>query len=462
MKDITEGNIHKNFAQMAIPLVLAAMLSQAYNTIDTVIAGKFIGESSLGSIGAISPLLEFISSIFWGYAAGFGIFIGQLFGGKHYKKIKDDILNYLIAYTSVGMLFGIIMALFSSQILTMLNVDPLIFGEAKKYFTVFALGTVFITMNNAFVHIFSAFGNGSYPFIMSLVSAILNVCGNIFSVTVLNLGVLGIALSSVLSALTVDFCYFIKLFADFKKMGVAKEKFSFGFACLKESVKLSVPTMFQQSVMYLSSLLLSPMVNVLGSDASASYAVSLRIYNINSSIFFSSSKTVSAYVAQCVGARKLNKIKKGVRVGTLQATLFLLPVFAVCFIFPRQVCSLFFKSDYTGIGITYSVAFLKYFMPFLFFNLINNQFHSFFRGIAQMRPLIFSTFLGSFVRLVAGWILLKLYGMYGFYAGWALSWVADATYGAILYFNGKWKRTLAQKLNIQLTFEEFEDTKKPE
>ncbi len=459
MKDLTEGNIHKNFAKIAIPLVLAGLLSQAYNTIDTIIAGKFIGEASLGAIGATSPLLEFMSSLFWGYAAGFGIYIAQLFGAKQYKNLKDDILNCLIAYTSIGLLFGIIMAVFSNEILKLLNVDPIIFEEARKYFIVYGLGVVFITMNNAFVHLFSSFGSGTYQFIMSVLSAVLNIAGNIFSVTVLKLGVMGIAFSSVFAGFVVDVFYFIKLFSDFKKMGVAKEKFEFGFSRLKESLRLAIPTMFQQGVMYLSSMLLSPMVNVLGSDASASYTVSLRIYNINSCVFFSSSKTVSAYIAQCVGARKLDKIKRGIRVGTLQAILFLCPILIFCIVFPKEVCSIFFKSDYTGIGVTYSVSFLRYYMPFIFFNLINNQFHAFYRGIGQMKPLIISTFLGSFVRLLAGWILLKLFGMYGFYAGWALSWVADASYGAIIYFNGKWKRTLAQKLNIQLTFDELESKK---
>ena len=84
MKDLTSGNIYKNFFVFALPMVLAGVLSQMYHTIDTIIAGKLIGDSALAAIGATSPFVSFTNSFFWGYSCGVGIYVANLFGAKKY------------------------------------------------------------------------------------------------------------------------------------------------------------------------------------------------------------------------------------------------------------------------------------------------------------------------------------------------------------------------------------------
>ena len=63
MKDLSEGNIYKNFILFAIPLVGAGLFSQFYSVFDTVIAGKFLGENGLAAIGATAPFITFVSSM---------------------------------------------------------------------------------------------------------------------------------------------------------------------------------------------------------------------------------------------------------------------------------------------------------------------------------------------------------------------------------------------------------------
>ncbi len=75
MKDLTQGNIYKTFVVFALPMVLAALLSQAYNLVDTVIAGRWLGSGGLAALGATSPLIQFVSSLFWGYNQGFAILL---------------------------------------------------------------------------------------------------------------------------------------------------------------------------------------------------------------------------------------------------------------------------------------------------------------------------------------------------------------------------------------------------
>ena len=85
---LTEGNIWKNFILFAIPLILSGLLSTAYTMIDTMIAGYYLGEAGLAATGATSSMLTFVSSLFWGYMVGFGMYIARLFGEGAYERIR--------------------------------------------------------------------------------------------------------------------------------------------------------------------------------------------------------------------------------------------------------------------------------------------------------------------------------------------------------------------------------------
>lgn len=442
MKDLTKGNIYKTFILFAIPLVLAGILSQGYSLIDTVIAGKFLGADGLAAIGATSAFISFSSSIFWGYAAGSSIHTASFFGAKKYKEIKSAVYHNLISLVLAAIAFGIIVVLCDDFILEMLCVDKAVYSDAKLYLDIYIMGFFLMLLSNNCVHIMNAFGLSSYPFFMSLLSAVLNIGGNIFSIAVLRAGVAGIALSTLFSALVVDICYVFKIKKCFLEMGVLKDKVSFNPGLLKKISIYGLPVAMQQLIMYVAGLMISPMVNGIGSSASAAYTVVMQIYNINASVYQNSAKTLSNYTAQCVGAGKIGQLKKGVRVGLLQGMVFLSLPLLVCFIRARLVCALFFPEGYTGEGLDYAILFVRVYLPFILFNLVNNLFHAFYRGTASMKLLLLLTGTGAVSRIVFSMIFVQGYGMQGVYIGWVLSWITESILAGVSYFSGGWRKTL--------------------
>lgn len=433
MRDLTKGNIYISFILFAIPLVFSGILSQAYNMLDTVIAGKFLGESGLAAIGATSQAVTLASSVFWGFGAGFGIYVAKLFGAKDYHKIKSYIYNVLLIMTLIVLLFSMMIIIFSNIILKVLRVESDIWHDSRIYFNIYIAGLFAVILNNTFIHIMNAFGTSSFSFCMSLVSAVLNVSGNILSVVVLKLGVAGISLSSVLTALVVDVCFVFKLKSYFIRLGVVNERFKLSVAPFRHTLRFTLPTSLQQTAMYISAFAISPIVNGIGSAATASYTVIMRIYDINAGIYQNSSKTLGNYVAQCVGAGKYNKIRKSLFVGLVQAILLTLPVVLLCIIYAKPVNAFFFPKGYAGEALDYAVLFSRIYLPFILFNLINNLFHSFFRGVAAMRLLIIATVLGSVFRIAASLIFSYFLAMDGVYIGWVVSWIAEAVFMFAVY-----------------------------
>jgi len=433
MRDLTNGNIYKTFLLFALPIVLSGILSTAYNLIDTMIAGKFLGAHGIAAIGATTLLLEFLSAPLWGYISGFSVYTATLFGAGEFEKIKETLFNNLLIVVIFNILASVLMIIFRDSIFDFLNIDASIRKDAGVYYVIYLLGMPLIILNIFGALAMNSLGLSEYPFRMSMISTLLNITGNILSVTVLNAGVKGIALSSVLAAAIVDIFYFRKFVSCLKELGCTNHIPSFSTKIIKTSFSYSFPVMLQQMIMYASTFLISPVINAIGSSATAAYSVIFRIYNINAKIYQDSSKTLTVYCAQAIGAKKQHLLKKGLRTGFLQGVLFLFPVVLSCFIFANPICRAFFPKGYTGDALSYSVLFLRFFLPFIFFNLINNLFHAFFRGTKEMNYLVILTAIGSISRLVSTLILSPYYAIYGVYAGMVISWICEAVFALGIY-----------------------------
>ena len=433
MKDLTQGNVYKTFFLFALPLVFAGFLLQAYNLVDTVIAGRFLGEAGLAALGATSELILLTSSTFWGVNAGLGIYTASLFGAKKYEDLKNNLFTtFLILFGSI-LTIGVLLVIFREPLFDFLRVDDSIRAEARKYFTVYILGLALIVSNDFGLCTLNALGASGFPFKMSLLSMVLNISGNLLSVAVLDLGVLGLAISSVSAAFIVDLCYFLKIRKCISELGVKNEPFRPSLPHLKKSGVYAVPPGFQQLVMYISSFFILPLINGVGDEASAAYIVILQLYSVVAEVYQNSSKTVSNYVAQATGAKKTHLYTKGIRAGLLQAVFFALPLVTVFALSPRFFVGLFFPTGTTGDAVNYAVLFVTACLPFVLINTVNNLFHSFFRGIADAKLLLLTTAFGSFSRLLLTYLFIER-GMVGVFIGWAGSWVLEAILNGCLYF----------------------------
>ncbi len=438
MRDLTSGNTAKTFLLFAIPMVLSGILAQAYSTIDTVIAGKMLGETGLASIGATADFITMVSSIFWGYSVGFSVYIARLFGAENYKMIKNAVISTVIIFALVAIFLAVIFVGAHDIIFSLLNVDENIHRETFAYFSVYVAGLFFIVSNVFGMHLMNAFGESTFPFFASIISAVLNISGNLLFVLGFGMGSEGLALASVLAAFAVDAAYFFKIKSVFKQMGLSEEKFEFDFSHIKESIPFALPNMIQQIAMYFAGTLVSPIVNGLGKSATAGYSVAGRVYSTCASLYQNSTRVLANYTSQCVGAGKTDQIKKGVRIVIVQDALFVAPLLFLLVVFPDFACSLFFENGADGDAIGYAITFTRYFLPFAFFQMLCNVFHALFRGVKATRHLLASTVIGAASRVVLTLVLAHFLDMNGVFIGWVVSWICETVYSSAVYRFGKW------------------------
>lgn len=436
MKDLTQGNLSKTFINFAIPAILAGLLSQAYSLIDSIIIGQYLHTEGLAAIGATSGFISMIESLFWGFGVGCGIYVAMLFGAKRPLELRNTILSSIFVLSVAALLIGGLIIVFCGPILDLLRVDPLIRNDTAIYLCIIMGGMVFLQMTFFGVYVMNALGIAAFPLYMSILTSLVNIGGNLLSVH-LGWGIAGIAASTIFSAALVSVMYILKFMKIFRELGAYGPYTMKGY--FRNALPYAIPSMLQQCVMYLSSALVSPLVNGIGAHASAAYAIAQRIYNLIASIYQNATKILANFTSQCVGSGNYHRIRNGVQTVFYQALIATSPLIVICALFPSTICGWFFDDGVTETTMNLSTVFLRLYLPFVFFNIINNVFHNLLKGIKSTNLLVFSSAFGAAVRVAFSFVLAPFWGMHGVYAGWALSWVIEANFAIIVYFSGKWE-----------------------
>lgn len=438
MRNLTEGNISKNFLLFSVPAILSAILSQSYSVINTAVVGKALGDLGLAAIGATTSLVTVISSVIWGLITGIAVYISSLFGAGKYRQMANAIKTNIWLITAVSVIISVITIGCRTQIFSMLNIGADIYDDAMTYFVIYMTGFAVIVHNTCFMFVYNAMGNTAYPLIMSVLSSVCNLTSNVVFISVLKKDVWVAAVTTVASSTLVCICYIVKLHFDFKKLGASNSRLHYSLKEIFTAWKQALPCMVQQVAMYFSSFGVQPAINALGSASISAYSVCLNVYNITAHMFQNSSRCLSSYCSQCIGSGKTDKIKYGIKVALRQSTLISLPVMAFCLVFPRFIVSMFYTDAY-GESANLVVRYILICVPFIVVQIVNNMFHNFYRGVMKPTITLITTVVYSVIRIGVTFALVGRFEMDGVYFGFIIAWVTELILSLVIYFSGRWK-----------------------
>ncbi len=437
MRDLTSGNLSKTFFRFAIPAILAGLLGQAYAIIDSVIIGRCLGTTALAAQGATGGFLSLIDAMFWGYGVGCGIYVASLFSSGNKLKLRNTIIATLLTESLAAVVLGVLLIAFHRPLLELLQVDPLIRTEAAQYFCIVVGGLVVQNFGWLGIYLTNALGISSFPLYMSIVSCVINITGNLLSVTVLKIGIIGVAASTVFSSLIVAVCYVVKFLKIFRELGAEGPFTMAGY--LRGAVPYALPSMLQQCLIYVSNAFITPLVNDNGYAATAAFTVAQKYRDLIATIYQNSTKVMANFTSQCTGNGRYDRIRGGVMITLRQSALFVLPLLLICAWIPEAMAGLFFNAETPAESYALTTPFLRFFLPLILFNLINNLFHALLKGLKSMRLVILASLIGCLTYIGSAYLLTPCWGLYGIYSAMALSWIVEAVFAIVIYFSGKWQ-----------------------
>lgn len=437
MKSIINEKPFKSILLFALPLLIANLLTQSYNIIDLIIAGNKIGSDALGATGCTSTLIQFLSSLFWGFGVAFSTVVGEMFGAGKKQEIARVIKTVTIFITALSAIMCLVCALLAEQILTWLRVDSLIFNDAVLYFRIFMIALFFQAASYQVLSFLHGLGDSKFPMIVTSITGLFNLGLNLLFVVQFKWGVSGLAWATVISSGIGLVLSIIKYFIVIKQLD-SKPNFEFNFDDLKVVSKLAIPCIIQQCSLYLSSVVVQPYINGMGSSYSAGYSIAMNISLIYNAFYHALSRAVATYASQSKGAKKYENFKKGILNGLLIQIMFIVPLMVLSFIFPTQIASIFVKEGQEDC-VPYVVTFIYYCAPFLFFICYSNLMHSFYKSVEATKTVMISTIAFTAVRILLTYTLPEDGKLSSVYFGLAGAWVFEALLQFIFYLIGKWK-----------------------
>lgn len=318
-KDMTTGSPLKNIIRFCLPLMVGNLFQQFYNMADTIIVGQFVGKNALSAVGSVGPLNFMIIGTVIGLCTGFAIPIAQRFGAQDIQNLKKYVANIIYTSIVVGAIFTCVAVLFARPLLEVLNIPIELRDEAYSYIVVIFAGIGATMLYNLLASIVRALGDSKTPLYFLLFSSFLNIGLDLLLIIVFQMGVRGAAVATVVSQFVSGVLCFIYVKRSFPILHLTKETRALDFKFIKNLLKNGLPMALQFSITAIGSVMLQSCVNGLGADCIAAVTIGGKTQLMIVLPAETIGITMATYCGQNLGAKKFDRIEKGVHRGVALA-----------------------------------------------------------------------------------------------------------------------------------------------
>lgn len=348
-KDMTSGKPFSLILGFTLPMLVGLLFQQLYSLVDTVIVGRCIGVNALAAVGSTGSINFMIVGFCIGICSGFAIPVAQRFGAGDYTSLRKFVANSIYLSIIFSIIITIIVALFCRSILTLMDTPTDIFEDAYKYIYIIFLGIPVTFLYNLTSGIIRSLGDSKTPVYFLLLASFVNIILDFWFILNLGMGVEGAAYATVISQFIAGFGCLIYMIKKFPILRISKEEAAFDWHYIMILSNMGIPMGLQYSITAIGSVILQRATNTLGSSAVAAITAGNKISMFVVCPFDAMGATMATYGGQNVGAKKLTRIKQGLRdcviLGGAYSVIAL--VFLLCF--GRKLLLLFLDLDETAI-----------------------------------------------------------------------------------------------------------------
>lgn len=273
--NLTEGSILKKLMLFSLPMMLGNLLQQIYNIADTIIVGRFVDSDALAAVGSSYTLMTFLTSLIIGLCMGSGAMFSKSFGAGDIQEMKQDIRLSLFFIGTVTIVIYLLVFPGTDFILHLLSVPNNIYELTKNYIEIIFIGIGFTFLYNFYAYLLRAIGNSIVPLIFLAISSLMNIVLDLYFVIILQLGVSGTAIATVISQ---GFSGIgITLYVLIKNNELMKINRKIERCRISTIIKNDVLTGIQQSVMNFGILMIQGLVNTFGTSIMAAFTAAVKI-----------------------------------------------------------------------------------------------------------------------------------------------------------------------------------------
>lgn len=434
MRDMTTGPAFGHLWRYAVPLMLGNWFQLAYNAVDSIIAGRFIGKEALAAEGVAGPVMNLVILGITGVTLGAGVLMSEFYGAKDHPRLRKELATTVL----FGLVFSLAVAglgvALAPQILALLAVPAEIYDITGIYLRITFLGAPFTFFYNALAAGLKSVGDSKTPLKFLTFSAVLNAVLDLVFIGGLGFGIVCSATTTVVAEAVSALLAGWYLWRKVPELCPRRAEWRIDPRLLGRTLRYGGVTALQQAAQPIGKVLIQGQVNALGVEIIAAYNAATCVDDFACIPEQSIAHGITTYVAQNRGAQKPERIRSGFAVGLGMELSYWVLIGGVTALFRAPIMSLFVTGTGAAAVVAAGAQYLGLMALFYLLPGMTNGFQGYYRGMGRMGLTLLGTVLQTSLRVVFTVVLAPRLGIYGIAYACAIGWTAMLLFEIPYYF----------------------------
>ncbi|HNV39647.1 MAG: multidrug efflux protein [Euryarchaeota archaeon ADurb.Bin009] len=326
---LTEGSVGKGLWIVALPIIISNFLASILEVVDMYFIGKLGDVSIAGGAMSISIIIV-LTTVIFGTVTATAAFVSRAYGSERYERIPVILSHSLYLALGFSAVLAVIGMFWSQDLLLLLGADPEVAAVGARFLSPMLMGMfVFVTLM-ILTTVFQSTGDSRTPMFVMIGVNIANIVLNPTLIMGLGglpaFGIAGSAYASIASRATgVLLLVGVMYLLPSKKNGPVRlpKQWTFEPRLLKDIVRVMVPSAVQSGVRSFAFLGMTAIVALYGTSAVAAYGICQRLDMLGLIFVMGLCTGVAVMVGQNLGAGKVERAEKTVRIAMIVNALFM-------------------------------------------------------------------------------------------------------------------------------------------
>ena len=340
---MTKTPIPRLIGELAVPTIISMLVTSFYNMADTFFVGK-INTSATAAVGIVFPLMAMIQALGFFCGHGSGNYISRQLGAHNFEDASKMSATGFVTAFVLGLGILVVGFLFTDPLLHIMGSTETILPYARSYMRIILIGAPYMTASLVLNNQLRFQGSAFYSMIGITTGAVLNIVLDPLFIFVLDMGVAGAALATIISQF-VSFCLLIAGTFRGGNLRLNLKDFSPSLKYYQNIVKGGAPSLFRQGLGSFATVCLNLMAGPYGDAAIAAMSIVTRISQFAASVVIGFGQGFQPVCGFNYGAKLFKRVQEGFWFCVKFCTSVLL-VAAVCgWIFSPNLIGIFLKTD---------------------------------------------------------------------------------------------------------------------
>jgi len=445
-QDMMSGAIWKKIILFSIPLIIGNIIQQLYNTVDSIVVGRVIGDDAIAAVGASFPIMFMVNVLFMGVSTGAGIMVSQYFGAKDRDALSRTIGATLMLTLLTSLPFTALGPAITRPLLKLMMTPDSVIDMSAEYLTIIFIGIVGVAFFNGIAGILRGMGDSLVPLIYLSLASVLSIFMDIWFIAFLGWGVAGAAWATIISQWLSSFLCLIRLLRKNETYEVKRAYFKADRELSAKIAMLGLPAAAAQIVFSLAGMLVQALTNTFGAEVIASVTIVMRVDAFAVMPIFSFSIAMATFTGQNVGAGNMDRVARGVKTGLIMGVGVTSSIVGMIVLFGRSLMGVFTQTEYIiGLGYRMFLILVPGYIMFSAAQIIFGVLRGAGDTVSSMWISIFTTVA---IRMPLAYLMAYATRSEAYPAGrpevlmvsLAIAWSLNTVFAALVFRTGKWRK----------------------